>query len=78
MINNVTSPAVSDHNYAARHLKRGDQVLSKSGAILTVSAVKLTELKAIVVFDGDMEVDFDKYAIVKLLEKKDAKALQSK
>ncbi len=46
---------------AARRLAVGDRVLSASGNTLTVSLVVNKENRTIVLFDGDMEVDFDPY-----------------
>jgi hypothetical protein len=52
------------HKYIDKIAKRlviGDKVMSASGNILTVSLVINKTNKTIVLFDGDMEVDFDPY-----------------
>jgi preprotein translocase subunit YajC len=54
---------------AAKRLKVGDEVLSSSGKILTVSLVVNKANKTIVLFDGDMEVDLDPYLQVKLVKR---------
>jgi preprotein translocase subunit YajC len=54
---------------AAKRLKVGDEVLSASGKILTVSLVVNKANKTIVLFDGDMEVDLDPYLQVKLVKR---------
>ena len=54
---------------AARNLKPGNQLKSASGAILTVTSVKVTENRAIVLFNGDMEIDFAPYEQLNVLEK---------
>jgi preprotein translocase subunit YajC len=54
---------------AAKRLKIGDEVLSGSGKILTVSLVVNKANKTIVIFDGDMEVDVDPYLQVKLIKR---------
>jgi preprotein translocase subunit YajC len=46
---------------AAHQLKSGDRLISSTGVILTVTKVKTTETRTIVLFDGDMEIDFDPY-----------------
>lgn len=51
---------------AAKRLVIGDKVLSASGKILTVSLVVLKANKTIILFDGDMEVDFDPYFQLKV------------
>lgn len=45
----------------AKRLEVGDKVESATGKILTVSLVVNKENRTIVLFDGDMEVDFDPY-----------------
>jgi preprotein translocase subunit YajC len=52
-----------------KRLKIGDEVLSSSGKILTVSLVVHKANKTIILFDGDMEVDFDPYLQVKLVKR---------
>lgn len=53
----------------AKRLKVGDEVLSSSGKILTVSLVVNKTNKTIIIFDGDMEVDLDPYLRVKLVKR---------
>jgi len=45
----------------AKKLVIGDKVLSASGKTLTVTLVLNKSIRTIVLFDGDMEVDFDPY-----------------
>jgi hypothetical protein len=52
----------------AKRLVVGDQVLSASGKKLLVSLVVQKENRTIVMFDGDMEVDFDPYMRLKIVE----------
>lgn len=54
---------------AVRRLDAGDKVLSASGNTLTVTNVIIKENRAIVLFDGDMEVDMDAYMQVKVVQK---------
>ena len=53
---------------AVKRLVIGDRVLSSSGKILTVSLVVNKGNKTIVLFDGDMEVDFEPYFQIKVLQ----------
>ena len=52
----------------AKRLVVGDRVLSASGKKLLVSFVVQKENRTIVMFDGDMEVDFDPYMRLKIVE----------
>jgi hypothetical protein len=52
----------------AKRLIVGDRVLSASGKKLLVSLVVQKENRTIVMFDGDMEVDFDPYMRLKIIE----------
>lgn len=52
---------------AVRRLTVGDKVISSTGKILTVSKLILKENRAIVLFDGDMEIDFDPYFQIKVI-----------
>ena len=52
----------------AKRLVVGDRVLSASGKKLLVSLVVQKENRTIVMFDGDMEVDFDPYMRLKIVE----------
>lgn len=45
----------------AKNLVIGDRVLSASGNKLLVTMIVRKENRTIVLFDGDMEVDFDPY-----------------
>lgn len=45
----------------AKNLKIGDKVKSSSGKILNVTKIDITNNKIIVLFDGDMEIDFGHY-----------------
>jgi len=44
-----------------KRLNVGDRVLSASGKLLTVSLVAHKANRTIIIFDGDMEIDFDPY-----------------
>jgi hypothetical protein len=52
---------------AVKRLVIGDRVLSSSGKILTVSLVVNKANRTIILFDGDMEVDFDPYLQIKVV-----------
>lgn len=52
----------------AKRLVVGDRVLSAAGKKLLVSLVIQKENRTIVMFDGDMEVDFDPYMRLKIVE----------
>jgi hypothetical protein len=43
---------------AAKDLMKGNRLKSASGHILTVTSVKNTENRSVILFDGDMEIDF--------------------
>lgn len=51
----------------AKRLVIGDKVLSASGNALLVSLVVQKANRTIIIFDGDMEVDFDPYFQLKVL-----------
>ena len=53
----------------AKRLVIGDRVLSASGKKLLVTLVFQKENRTIVMFDGDMEVDFDPYMRLKVVDK---------
>jgi hypothetical protein len=58
--------------YVEKIVKRlvvGDKVLSASDKLLTVSLVVPKANRTIIIFDGDMEVDFDPYTQIKVLDK---------
>jgi hypothetical protein len=59
---------VATKEQAVKRLKIGDKVLSASGKILTVSLVVLKSNRTIILFDGDMEVDFDPYFQIKVVQ----------
>jgi preprotein translocase subunit YajC len=57
--------------YTEKIIKRlviGDKVLSSSGKLLTVSLIVQKSNRTIIIFDGDMEVDFDPYLQVKVVD----------
>lgn len=65
-----TKPKAKTNEYKEEIIKRlkiGDKVLSASGKHLTVSLVVQKQNRTIIIFDGDMEIDFDPYFRVKLL-----------
>ena len=70
----VKSSEIQTIEKAAKRLAKGDGVLSTSGKILTVSRVIQKENRTIVLFNGDLEVDFNPYFQVKIVEKKSVKA----
>ena len=51
-----------------KRLVIGDRVLSASGKILTVSLVVNKSNRTIILFDGDMEVDFDPYFQIRVVQ----------
>jgi hypothetical protein len=58
---------VNTKEQIAKRLVIGDRVLSSSGKILTVSLVVNKSNRTIVLFDGDMEVDFDPYFQIRVV-----------
>jgi hypothetical protein len=58
---------VNTKEQIAKRLVIGDRVLSASGKILAVSLVVNKANRTIVLFDGDMEVDFDPYFQIKVV-----------
>ena len=58
---------VNTKEQIAKRLVIGDRVLSASGKILTVSLVVNKANRTIILFDGDMEVDFDPYFQIKVV-----------
>jgi hypothetical protein len=58
---------VNTKEQIAKRLVIGDRVLSASGKILTVSLVVNKANRTIILFDGDMEVDFDPYFQIKIV-----------
>ena len=59
---------VKTKEQAVKRLVIGDKVLSASGKILTVSLVVNKSNRTIILFDGDMEVDFDPYFQIKVVQ----------
>jgi len=53
---------------AVKRLVVGDRVLSSSGKILTVSLVVNKGNRTIVLFDGDLEVDFEPYFQIRVVQ----------
>ena len=58
---------VNTKEQIVKRLVIGDRVLSASGKILTVSLVVNKSNRTIILFDGDMEVDFDPYFQIKVV-----------
>ena len=58
---------VNTKEQIAKRLVIGDRVLSSSGKILTVSLVVNKGNRTIILFDGDMEVDFEPYFQIKVV-----------
>ena len=58
---------VNTKEQIVKRLVIGDRVLSSSGKILTVSLVVNKGNRTIVLFDGDMEVDFEPYFQIKVV-----------
>lgn len=54
----------------AKKLTIGDQLQSKTGRVLTVSLVVPKERRVIILFDGDMEIDFDPYQRLLIIDGK--------
>jgi hypothetical protein len=59
---------VATKEQAVKRLVIGDKVLSASGKILTVSLVVLKSNRTIILFDGDMEIDFDPYFQIRVVQ----------
>lgn len=64
----VTMKTLNTTEKIAKRLVVGDRVLSATGKKLLVSLVIQKENRTIVMFDGDMEVDFDPYMRLKIVE----------
>ena len=58
---------VNTKEQIVKRLVIGDRVLSSTGKILTVSLVVNKANRTIILFDGDMEVDFDPYLQIKVV-----------
>jgi preprotein translocase subunit YajC len=59
---------VNTKEQIVKRLVIGDKVLSASGKILTVSLVVNKSNRTIILFDGDMEVDFDPYFQIRVVQ----------
>lgn len=46
---------------AAKNLKKGDKIKSSTNKFFTVSKIIIGTKRTIVLFDGDMEIDFENY-----------------
>ena len=64
----VTMKTLNTTEKIAKRLVVGDWVLRATGKKLLVSLVIQKENRTIVMFDGDMEVDFDPYMRLKIVE----------
>ena len=47
---------------SARQLQIGDHLTGHEGRIFTVTKITVGNLRTIVLFDGDMEIDFENYS----------------
>lgn len=54
----------------ARNLIVGDRLESASGKILNVTSVTPQPTRTVVLFDGDLEIDFDPYCQLKVFPAK--------
>jgi len=63
----IKTKEVNTKEQIAKRLAIGDRVLSSSGKILIVSLVVNKGNRIIVLFDGDMEVDFEPYFQIKVV-----------
>jgi hypothetical protein len=63
----IKTKEVNTKEQIAKRLVIGDRVLSSSGKILIVSLVVDKGNRIIVLFDGDMEVDFEPYFQIKVV-----------
>lgn len=62
------NPEIKHVEKIVKRLVIGDKVVSASGKLLTVSLVVSKANRTIIIFDGDMEVDFDPYMRIKVAE----------
>lgn len=46
---------------AAKNLEKGDKIKSSTGKVFTVSSKTVNIKRTIVIFDGDIEIDFENY-----------------
>lgn len=53
---------------AAKRLVVGDRLLSKTGKIFVVTLVVQKMHRTIVLFDGDMEIDFESYHQLQVMD----------
>lgn len=63
-----TTKPVKTTQKIAKRLVVGDRVLSATGKQLLVSMVIQKENRTIIMFDGDMEIDFDPYLQINVVE----------
>ena len=63
----IKTKEVNTKEQIAKRLVIGDRVLSSSGKILIVSLLVNKGNRIIVLFDGDMEVDFEPYFQIKVV-----------
>lgn len=63
-----TTKPVKTTQKIVKRLVVGDRVLSATGKQLLVSMVIQKENRTIIMFDGDMEIDFDPYLQVNIVE----------
>lgn len=68
LVPSVAMKTLNTTEKIAKRLVVGDRVLSATGKKLLVSLVIQKENRTIVMFDGDMEVDFDPYMRLKIVE----------
>jgi preprotein translocase subunit YajC len=53
---------------AAKNLKKGDQIKSSTGKVFTVSSLKTDSKRTIIIFNGDIEIDFENYHQLEILK----------
>lgn len=46
---------------AAKNLVKGDKIKSLTGKFFTVSKVTIDTKRTVILFDGDIEIDFENY-----------------
>ena len=63
-----TSKPVKTTQKIVKRLVVGDRVLSATGKQLLVTMVIQKENRTIIMFDGDMEIDFDPYLQINIVE----------
>ena len=63
-------PKLASYKFAVKSAQKlvvGDRVLSASGKVLVVSLVVLNPHRTIVLFNGDMEIDFDPWCQISVI-----------